>query len=170
VAQGLALGARADDRGAAPLPVLPLDSLMAVAEQARIVYRPSQQPWDVLAMLDARMDEVYWGRYRWNGTQWQVLAPPALARPQDVPFASGQVLAGNVFDTYGARLPSASAGAPRIVALPLAGAMLQMAPTLLAQGHGVDPALALPLYIRDKVASTTAERAAAKAAVARAAS
>ena len=48
--------------------------------------------------------------------------------------------------------------------------MLGLAPTLLAQGQGVDAALALPLYIRDKVASTTAERAAAKAAEAQPAS
>jgi tRNA threonylcarbamoyladenosine biosynthesis protein TsaB len=164
VAQGLALGARAERSGAPPLPVLPLDSLMAVAEQARIVHAHAQPPWDVLAMLDARMDEVYVGSYRWDGRSWQVLAPPALARPQDVPFTAGQVLAGNVFDRYGPQLPPASAGAPRFTALPLASAMLQLAPTLLAQGLGVDPALALPLYIRDKVASTTAERAAAKAA------
>lgn len=170
VAQGLALGARADERGATALPVLPLDSLMAVAEQARFAYGGSQQPWDVLAMLDARMDEVYWGRYRWNGSQWQVLAPPALARPLEVPFVSGQVLAGNVFTTYGDRLPAGSADALRIAALPLASAMLRLAPTLLDQGQGVDPALALPLYIRDKVASTSAERAAAKAAVAQPAS
>ena len=164
VAQGLALGARVDDRGAAPLPVLPLDSLMAVAEQARLEHAPTRQPWDVLAMLDARMDEVYVGSYRWDGAQWQVLAMPALARPQDLPYCAGQVLAGNVFDHYGARLPPSAAGAPRIAALPLASAMLGLAPRLLAQGQGVDAAFALPLYIRDKVASTTAERAAAKAA------
>ncbi len=167
VAQGLALGARSDGPGALrPVPVLPLDSLMAVAEQARIAHGGSQQPWDVLAMLDARMDEVYWGSYRWDGNRWQVLVPPALARPPEVPFVPGQVLAGNVFAAYGDRMPAGSAGAPRIAALPLARAMLGLAPTLLAQGQGVDPALALPLYIRDKVASTTAERAAAKAVAA----
>ena len=170
VAQGLALGARADAPGASPLPVLPLDSLMAVAEQARFVHGGSQQPWDVLAMLDARMDEVYWGSYRWNANQWQVLVPPALARPTELPYVSGQVLAGNVFTTYGDRLPAGSAGALQVAALPLASAMLRLAPALLAQGQGVDPALALPMYIRDKVASTTAERAAAKVAVAQAAS
>lgn len=163
VAQGLALGARADDRGGA-LAVLPFDSLMAVAEQARLLHAPAQQPWDVLAMLDARMDEVYAGSYRWDGAQWQALLAPALLRPQDIACTPGQVLAGNVFDRYGALLPPASVGAPRIAALPLASAMLGLAPRLLSQGRGVDPALALPLYIRDKVASTTAERAAAQAA------
>ena len=38
------------------------------------------------------------------------------------------------------------------------------APGLLAAGHAVQAAGALPLYIRDKVAQTTAERAAVKTA------
>ena len=38
-------------------------------------------------------------------------------------------------------------------------AMLRLAPQLLARGAGIDPALALPRYIRDKVAKTTHERA-----------
>ncbi len=159
VAQGLAFGARAT-----PVPVLPLDTLLVVAEQARAALLPQQLPCDVLAMLDARMDEIYAGSYRWDGVQWHTLRAPALVRPQDLRADAGQAMAGNVFDAYGARL----AGAPdqqRIAAVPLASAMLRIAPALLATGHGVDPALALPLYIRDKVASTSSERAAAKAAV-----
>ena len=42
--------------------------------------------------------------------------------------------------------------------------MLRVAPALLAQGLAVDAALAMPSYIRDKVAKTTAEREAEKAA------
>ena len=86
-----------------------------------------------------------------------------LARPQDISAQADVAMAGNVFAVYGARLPSASATQTRITAWPTAQAMLRLAPDLLAQGQGVDAALALPLYIRDKVASTTAERAAAKA-------
>jgi tRNA threonylcarbamoyladenosine biosynthesis protein TsaB len=43
--------------------------------------------------------------------------------------------------------------------------MVRLAPDLLAQGRGVLPEFALPTYIRDKVAQTTDERAAAKAAI-----
>ena len=41
--------------------------------------------------------------------------------------------------------------------------MLQLAPALLAAGHAVPASQALPLYVRDKVAKTTVERAAEKA-------
>ena len=61
VAQGLALGAREG----AGLPVLPIDTLMAVAEEARFQQAsaaglPSgDAPFRVTALLDARMDEMY---------------------------------------------------------------------------------------------------------------
>jgi tRNA threonylcarbamoyladenosine biosynthesis protein TsaB len=48
-------------------------------------------------------------------------------------------------------------------ALPTAVAMLQLAPALLAAGQAVAASQALPLYVRDKVAKTTVERAAEKA-------
>jgi tRNA threonylcarbamoyladenosine biosynthesis protein TsaB len=41
--------------------------------------------------------------------------------------------------------------------------LLRLAPTLLADGRPHAPAEALPLYIRDKVAQTTEERAADRA-------
>jgi tRNA threonylcarbamoyladenosine biosynthesis protein TsaB len=41
--------------------------------------------------------------------------------------------------------------------------LLRLADLALAEGAEVPPALALPLYLRDKVAQTTAERAQAKA-------
>ena len=162
VAQGLGFGARAAS-GGAPVPLLPLDSLLALAEQARFQFVPQLAHWHVLAMLDARMDEIYAGNYHWDGVSWRTLSEPALARAQDLRVGADQAMAGNVFDAYGGQLPDA-ATAPRLYALPTASAMLRLAPALLAAGHGVDPALALPSYIRDKVASTSSERAAAKAA------
>ncbi|MBC7598963.1 MAG: tRNA (adenosine(37)-N6)-threonylcarbamoyltransferase complex dimerization subunit type 1 TsaB, partial [Polaromonas sp.] len=53
---------------------------------------------------------------------------------------------------------------PRVTALPTATALLRLAPALLAAGHGVPADQALPLYVRDKVALTTEERARVKAA------
>ena len=46
-----------------------------------------------------------------------------------------------------------------IHALPTATAMLRLAPALAAAGQCVNAAGALPLYVRDKVALTTEERA-----------
>src|SRR5512133_3076888 len=51
VAQGLAFGAN--------LKVLPIDTLLAVAEEARSQHASSLAEWRVQALLDARMDERY---------------------------------------------------------------------------------------------------------------
>jgi tRNA threonylcarbamoyladenosine biosynthesis protein TsaB len=167
VAQGLAFGARMPP-GRAALRVLPVDTLLAVAEEARGLGAVPDQPLRVLAMLDARMDEVYAGAYAFDGRCWTRLQDYLLARPEDLelpPPWQGQdvLLAGNVFASYGDRLPF-PATLPRLAVLPTATAMLRLAPELLARGDAVAPEHALPTYIRDKVAQTTSERAAAKAA------
>jgi tRNA threonylcarbamoyladenosine biosynthesis protein TsaB len=72
------------------------------------------------------------------------------------------VFAGNVFAVYGGRL----GGLAGTAALPTAAAMLRLAPALMAAGKAVPADQALPSYIRDKVAKTTAERMAEKAALA----
>ena len=172
VAQGLGYGAG--------VPLLPVDSLLAVAEEARHAQAP-EAPWfNVVAVLDARMDEVYTARYAWRGggwTQpggWDVCKPEALAtatagvlsaagdRVADgASTGPGWVVAGNAFAAYGERLLP---GWPRVEALPTAAAMLRLAPVLLAAGQAVPANQALPRYIRDKVAKTTEERAHEKAA------
>ena len=73
------------------------------------------------------------------------------------------MLAGNAFAAYGARLPESLAALPRAEALPTAPALLRLAPMLLAAGLAVPAEQALPLYVRERVALTTAEREAAKA-------
>ena len=78
---------------------------------------------------------------------------------------AGCTLAGNVFAVYADRLPVPDAAVPRVEALPTAAALLRLAPALLAAGAAVSAEQALPLYIRDKVAKTTLERAAEKAAL-----
>ena len=166
VAQGLAFGA--------DLPVLPVDTLLAVAEEARVQaggMAGADAPLRVLAMLDARMDELYCAPYQWSGewasdsrasgVVWQALGQALLSKPEQVSPAAGVVLAGNVFAEYGHRLPQAGM---RVSALPTAAALLRLAPALMAAGHAVPPDLALPLYVRDKVAQTTQERADLKAA------
>lgn len=167
VAQGLAFGARMP-AGQPGLQVLPVDSLLALAEEARHGNAPQGGPVRVMALLDARMDEVYAAAYAHDGRTWQACQPLQVCRPEALQLPPGWqdgpvLLAGNVFAAYGPRLPFAPA-LPRCVALPTASAMLRLAPELLARGLAVPPALAMPVYIRDKVAQTTAERAAARAA------
>lgn len=149
VAQGLAFGAG--------IQVLPVDSLLAVAEEARLVHAGDARALQVLSLLDARMDEMYAGRYRYADGHWTQLEDFSLIRPEDLAPEPLWLLAGNVWDVYGQRLPAgASVG---FKTLPTASAMLRLAPQLLAQGAAINPALALPRYIRDKVAKTTHERA-----------
>ena len=57
--------------------------------------------------------------------------------------------------------PGALDALPRHVVWPDATALLSLAPALLAAGQAVSAEQALPLYVRDKVALTSAERAAA---------
>ena len=162
VAQGLALGL---DR-----PLLALDSLALVAEAAR-----ARHGIDALwVAMDARMDEVYAGEYRWDGASWSAAQEPALwtlaalhAQWQRTPPAA---LAGSALAAFGERLRSGAAlrvadgddarGRGR------AEALARLAAQAWARGEWIDAADALPLYLRDKVALTTAERAAAAAATA----
>jgi len=154
VAQGLAFGAN--------LKVLPIDTLLAVAEEARFQQVSALAHWQVLALLDARMDEMYAAGYVFNSGKWKQIKGYSLIRPEDLASDADCPLAGNVFASYGARLPGV---APRIEALPGACALLRLAPALLADGGAVPAGQALPLYIRDKVAKTTLERATEKAAL-----
>jgi tRNA threonylcarbamoyladenosine biosynthesis protein TsaB len=163
VAQGLAFGAN--------VPVLPVDTLLAVAEEARVASPTGVAIQRVTALLDARMDEMYAAVYDFDGAQWHTVLESHLVRPEALAVVDGsdaatpaQALVGNVFAVYGERLAGVPAATARIAALPTAAAMLRLAPTLLAAGLAVSAAEALPHYIRDKVAKTTAERMAEKAA------
>jgi tRNA threonylcarbamoyladenosine biosynthesis protein TsaB len=149
VAQGLAFGAN--------VPVLPVDTLLAVAEDARERTGVDR----VVAVLDARMDEVYCAAYAWEAGRWRQQGAFSLCKPEAVAVPAGWALAGNALLPYAGRFAHAGA---QVEALPTARALLRLAPALLATGQAVPAAHALPLYIRDKVAQTTEERAALKAA------
>jgi tRNA threonylcarbamoyladenosine biosynthesis protein TsaB len=155
VAQGLAWGAG--------VPVLPVDTLLAVAEAARAAYPAPHDALRVLAVLDARMGEVYAAEFAWSpAVGWQTLADAAVLPPEALAAPpAGTVLAGNVPAVYDNRLPDAVRALPRADVLPTADALLTLAPALLAAGRAVPAEQALPLYIRDKVAQTTTERSAA---------
>ncbi len=149
VAQGLGFGSG--------VPVLPIDTLLAVAQEAQGLTGATR----VVTVLDARMDQVYWAAYECEAVGgWRCAQAPVLGRPEDVRVPSGWTLAGNALAVFGDRLPPADA---RVPALPTATALLRLAPAALAAGLVHDAADALPLYIRDKVAQTTLERAEARA-------
>ena len=114
VAQGLAFGAR----GGAGVPVLPVDTLLAVAEEARHQHGCTQ----VVAVLDARMDEVYHARCEWlpGEARWQADEDFGLGAPESVQPPTGWTVAGNAHAPYGDRLAPAASHA---TALPTATAL-----------------------------------------------
>lgn len=170
VVQGLAVAARPGG-----VPVLPIPTLLAVAEAARPALPALQAGDRVLAVLDARMDELYVaeavcstdGHLTPTGPAW-LSAPEALATPDGWPLradaAPPVALVGNALALYGARLPAAWHNLPQHEAWPTADALLRLVPPLWASGTVVDAAQAQPLYVRDKVAQTTEERERIKAA------
>jgi tRNA threonylcarbamoyladenosine biosynthesis protein TsaB len=158
VAQGLAFGL---DR-----PVLPIDSLLIVAEDARAQAGIDIAGcFDIGVAVDARMDEVYAATYRLEHGAWSVRREPGLhglrALADQWAGLSLQAVAGSAWSAFGDRLPPPArcffSEDDR------AAALLRLAALAHAAGAGVDAALALPLYLRDKVAQTTLEREAARA-------
>jgi tRNA threonylcarbamoyladenosine biosynthesis protein TsaB len=174
VAQGLAFGA--------DLPVLPIDTLLAVAEEARVAnaLAGATPVTRVLAVMDARMEQVYAAAYEFmpsaanaaanahllQGT-WRCVQPPELHSPESLHWPTDWsqdsfIAAGNAWPVYAGRWPAALT-ALQLMALPTASALLRLAPAVWAAGQAVPPEEALPLYIRDKVAQTTDERMLIKA-------
>lgn len=151
IAQGLALGAG--------LRLLPIDTLLAMAEEARLQHGCT----DLLAVLDARMHEVYHAGYHYADGRWSETRELGLCAPEALSVPAGLPVVGNAHAAYPEQL---APGAPHLHALPTAAALLRLAPQCMADGGLVDAIDALPRYIRDKVAKTTAEREAEKLAAA----
>jgi len=149
VAQGLAFGAG--------LPVLPMITLEAMAEACRARTGASE----VLAVLDARMNEVYWAQYRYADGAWTTVSAPALCAPEALaPQAvNGLAACGNGFAAYAEAFAGKdfAAGAHADI-LPHARELAALAGPALARGAAVAAEAAQPLYLRNKVAYTSAER------------
>jgi tRNA threonylcarbamoyladenosine biosynthesis protein TsaB len=158
VAQGLAFGLGK--------PVLPIDSLLVVADDA--LAQLSRREGEVAVAMDARMGEAYAARYRAAEGAWQVLDAPALYTLDALAAAWADVrpavLAGSAPAAFGDRLARPAGAVPVPHEHDRAGALLRLAAAAQAAGAGVDAAEALPVYLRDKVALTVAEREAVRAA------
>lgn len=154
--QGLAVGAARK--------VVPVITLMAMAEAAR----EQGAGDDVIAVLDARMGEVYWAQYRHagNGGDWRVVTEPTLSRADEVRAVGQPAVCGNGLLAY----PDAFGhlgNAPRFDHIvPHAGSVARLAARSVARGELLPPQDAQPLYLRNKVALTTRERMAASGAAA----
>jgi len=146
VVQGLAF--------AAGRPVVPVPSLLALAEQSN--------ESRVIAALDARMGEAYLAAYARNGADWDEVLAPRLTDAGALPALPGRRWAatGSGFDrhpwlrdAYRESIEMRFEGD-----LPRAGSVARIAARRFARGAGVAAEQAAPLYLRDKVALTQEER------------
>jgi tRNA threonylcarbamoyladenosine biosynthesis protein TsaB len=146
IAQGLAFGL--------DLPVVPIVTLHAMAQACF----DTSGATDVLAVLDARMGEVYWAQYRladrWVTVQEPTLSSAAAVAPIGTVRACGNGLtayaeAFAALSFYGDALPTI---------MPHANEVAQLARIALTQGDTVAARDAQPIYLRNKVALTTSER------------
>jgi tRNA threonylcarbamoyladenosine biosynthesis protein TsaB len=142
VAQGLAFGA--------DVPVVPVSSLAALAQG---VNAPR-----VLAAIDARMNQLYWGAYVRNAQglaelrgEENVLAPGEVSIPADEDWIG----AGSGWDRYAALLLERLGDRVREWrpdCFPSARFVAQLGAHELASGRSLAPEQALPVYLRDEVA------------------
>lgn len=149
VAQGLAFGSGR--------PLVPVPTLEAVAQHAWRLHGATH----VVACLDARMREVYIAAYERAGDAWQVRVPAAVLAPTRVTPPGGDARwsgAGDGFAAYPELAPALGLARFDATVMPDARAIAELALPRFAAGEAVAAAHALPLYVRHRVALTTAER------------
>lgn len=162
VAQGLAFGA--------DLNVAPVTTLSALALQALQDLQLLGDEARIIACLDARMGELYWGCFTAEANHG--VATPGVIECGELGVAAPDVIAsrlkgryvgiGRGFSVYPqlAQIPGVVVQPAHALALPNAREIARLGALRLAAGGGVDPADLKPLYLRDKVALTEMERAA----------
>ncbi|MCQ4348747.1 tRNA (adenosine(37)-N6)-threonylcarbamoyltransferase complex dimerization subunit type 1 TsaB [Pseudomonas stutzeri] len=132
-------------------PVLPVSNLAMLAQRAHREHGASQ----VAAAIDARMDEVYWGCYRFEDGEMRlagveaVLPPERAALPRE---ASGEWFGAGTGWGYAARIPVAVGGMDAGL-LPHAEDLLALALGAWSRGEAVAAEQAQPVYLRDNVAT-----------------
>lgn len=146
---------------AADLPVVPVSTLAALAQGAAREGAGRR----ILAAMDARIGEVYWGAFEAGEDGFvvalgeeRVCAPGAVT----VPAGGGWHGVGDGWSAYAEALMSAVGAAVRSSEAerwPRARDIAMLATHRYACGLAVPATQALPVYLRDRVASTTAERA-----------
>lgn len=147
VAQGLAFGIG--------LPLVGVGSLEAMAEAAR-----ERHGWTrVAAALDARMREVYFAAYMYDGDRWLPEVEPCVLPPEETPVPAGRWFGvGNGFAAYPALVARLGAVEHDPAIVPSAIAIGMLALPRFAAREGVAASEAAPIYVRHRVALTSAER------------
>lgn len=146
ITQGLAFGA--------DLPVLPIVTLQAMAQDCRERTGADK----VLAVLDARMGEVYWAQYEFSG-DWQTVVAPTLSSAEAVAPIGDALACGNGLRAYASAFDRSDiqrCGLDDLV--PHAAQIARLGEKAWSSGAAIPARAAEPLYLRNKVALTTSER------------
>lgn len=156
LAQGLAEGAG--------LPLVAVPTLAAMAHQAAKL----QASWpqhlalqQVCVLLDARMGEVYAGQYAVDQAQPRLLGDIEVCAPDQLVFPKAPfMVCGNGGLAYPAlRERALAAGGVWVPDVqPSAVDIAQLAVFAIECGQAVSPADAAPIYVRNQVAKTVAQR------------
>ena len=165
VIQGIALGAN--------LPVVPISTLAAIAQdffdnnhetvQGEILKADVSAFNVAFTAMDARMGEIFWGVYQRNKQGFAELVGKeavTLAAEVEFPDLIGTGI-GSGWGVYGEELKQRLAGLVstcQIDNLPRAGAVARLGAQGFKLGLAVDVELAMPVYLRDKVAKKESER------------
>lgn len=140
VVQGLAF--------ATDLPVLPVSSLAALARG--VCHQDSTGP--VLALIDARMGELYWGYYQCQDGSVQLQGEEGVAPLSAIPIEAGCRVVGSGVSACGEQLRQLGIGElieDEALRYPRAAVVAELAATMPGQAGPVD--LAQPIYLRNKV-------------------
>ena len=147
IVQGLAFGA--------DLPVAPVVTLEAMAQGCA----ETTQADNVLAVLDARMGEVYWAQYRHAPHGWETVIAPSLSAAREVHVQGVVQACGNGLSAYANDFSAQAFVAGGLAQLmPHARQIATLGARAVAQRRTLPAQDAQPLYLRNKVALTTAER------------
>lgn len=151
VVQGLAISNN--------LPVIPVSSLDAIASQ--LIKTPAFQKtnsMEFVIAIDARMEEVYWARYETQPDQLaKLMGDIHLTKPEDIALEGIDYLAGSAVSAYRERLPNFKGCLDAEITISALG-VLDCARYKFTEGMQQDVHQLEPLYVRNKVAFTTAER------------
>ena len=151
VAQGIALGL--------DVPVVPVSSLAALAQDV-----PAELDAPILAVIDARMGEIYAGTFRRNADGLvEAIGEESVGHADQlgVPPGADWCVVGSGWAVYRDALSRCLPREPVWadgVRQPQARAVARLAAPQFAAGHAVAPEAALPVYLRDKVALTLEEQ------------
>lgn len=147
--QGMAFGAN--------LPVIPVVTLLAMAEAARMQVDAQQ----VIPVLDARMAEVYSAEYAFDdalANEWKIISAPTLCAASAVEMKTTAIVCGNGLTSYASDFEHFDSNQCYPAIMPHAREIARLAARAWLRGEYCHPRDASPLYLRNKVALTTNER------------